>query len=109
MKVLDVLSDPIGTEVVESPGKDAVSVYVLDGWLAVMSQDAVPVLSVVAVHDSELSPFSVKVTGSLTSRASVCLGFVKMADTGVGVEKLPETGWMAVWTARSAAGEASPR
>ena len=80
----------------------------LDGWLAVMSQVAVPVLSVVAVHDSELSPFSVKVTGSLTS--GVCVsGFVKTAETGVGVEKLPETGWMVSVDGTVVGWVASPR
>ena len=57
-----------------------------------MSQVAVPVESVSAVHVSE--PFSVKVTGSLTMGVPV-LGLVSTAETGVGDEKLPVTGWTA--------------
>ena len=55
-----------------------------------MSHVAVPVASVFAVHDSD--PFKVNVTGSLTIGAPVD-GFVNTAVTGVGVEKLPVTGW----------------
>jgi hypothetical protein len=54
-----------------------------------MSQVAVPVESVSAVHVSE--PFSVKVIGSFTIGVSV-FGLVRTAETGVGVEKSPVTG-----------------
>jgi hypothetical protein len=55
----------------------------------VISQVAVPVESVSAVHVSE--PFRVKVIGSFAIGALV-LGLVRTADTGVGVEKSPVTG-----------------
>jgi hypothetical protein len=90
VNVLVELFEPMGADVVVSPGKDAVSVYELEGSDAVMSQVAVPVESVFAVHVSE--PFSVKVTGSLTMGVPV-LGLVSTALTGVGVEKVPVTGW----------------
>jgi len=64
VNVLVELFEPMGVDVVVSPGKDAVNVYELEGSDAVMSQVAVPVESVFAVHVSE--PFSVKVTGSST-------------------------------------------
>jgi hypothetical protein len=86
--VLEVLSEPIGVEVDVSPPNDAVSVYELEGSPGVMTQVAVPVLSVVAVHVSV--PLRVKVTGSLTMGWP--LEFVRTAETGVGDEKLPETG-----------------
>ena len=54
-----------------------------------ISQVAVPVESVFAVHVSD--PFSVKVIGSFAMGAPV-LGLVNTAETGVGVEKLPVTG-----------------
>ena len=92
MKVLDVLSEPIGVEADVSPPNDAVKVYELEGSPGVMTQVAVPVLSVLAVQVSE--PLSVKVTGSSTMGVPV-FGFVSTAETGVGDEKLPETGWMA--------------
>src|ERR1700733_3640630 len=57
-----------------------------------MSQVAVPVESVSAVHVSE--PFNVKVTGSFGIGAPV-LGLVNTAETGVGVAKFPVTGWTA--------------
>ena len=54
-----------------------------------MTQVAVPVSSVVPVHVSD--PLSVNVTGSPEIGVSVDES-VKTADTGVGDEKLPETG-----------------
>jgi hypothetical protein len=89
VKVLEVVSDPSGVELDVSPEKEAVKVYELEGSDAVMSQVAVPVASVSAVHVSE--PLSVKVTGSLTIAVWV-LESVSTAETGVGEEKLPETG-----------------
>ena len=49
---------------------------------------------VVAVQDSFGLPLSVKVTGS-PGLAVPVVELVSTADTGVGVEKLPETGWTA--------------
>ena len=90
MNVLVELFDPMGVDVAVSPGNEALRVYELDGSLAVMSQVAVPVESVFAVQVSD--PFRVKVTGSLTMGVPVP-GLVRTAETGVGVEKLPVTGW----------------
>ena len=55
-----------------------------------MTHVAVPVLSVVAVQVSE--PLRVKVTGSSGMGVSV-VESVRTAETGVGDEKSPETGW----------------
>ena len=89
VKLLVVLSEPTGVVVEVSPPNEAVNVYELDGSPGVMTQVAVPVLSVAAVQVSV--PFKVKVTGSPAMGVFV-EEFVRTAETGVGDEKLPENG-----------------
>ena len=55
VNVLDELSEPIGVVVVVSPGKEAVSVYELDGSEGVMTHEASPLSSVVAAGTGFLS------------------------------------------------------
>jgi hypothetical protein len=71
-----------------------------------MTHVAVPVESVLALHVS--APFKVKVTGSFTMGSPVDES-VKMAETGVGDEKLPEKGWIAraVGVAETTVGDAA--
>ena len=76
--------EPNGVDVDVSPPNEAVSVYVFDGSVGVMSQVATPWAFVFCWHDSRGLPLSVKVTGSPAIGRPV-LGLVSVAWTGVAV------------------------
>ena len=97
VNVLEVLTDPMGVEVVVSPGKRCAQGIAVRGLAGRDVAGRGPLSRrVIGGHVSEEFPLRVNVTGSLTMGALVS-GLVSAADTGVGVEKLPVTGATVSW------------